>query len=69
MIEIPTRSANVNDVFNAIFTALSLGDANAYGRGRGRAPTGRGVGDVMNLAFRQSEGFDRDNGFAINDRR
>jgi homoserine dehydrogenase len=70
MIENAHPLANVNDVFNAIFIrGSSLGDAMLYGRGAGELPTASAVvGDVMNLAFRNSSGFDRDTDFALNER-
>ena len=62
--------AGVNDVFNAIFIRGSnLGDAMLYGRGAGELPTASAVvGDIMNLAFRPKEGFERDTDFALNQR-
>lgn len=62
--------ATVNDAFNAIFIrGSSLGDAMLYGRGAGEFPTASAVvGDVMNLAFRNGDGFNRDTEFALNDR-
>jgi len=71
MVERSHPLASVNDVFNAIFIrGSSLGDAMLYGRGAGELPTASAVvGDVMNLAFRRGEGFDRDTDFALNDRK
>ena len=63
--------ATVSDAFNAIFIrGSSLGDAMLYGRGAGEFPTASAVvGDVMNLAFRNGDGFNRDTEFALNQRK
>jgi len=60
----------VNDVFNAIFIrGSSLGDAMLYGRGAGELPTASAVvGDIMNLAFSERIGFERDTDFDLNKR-
>ncbi len=70
MVENSHPLATVNDVFNAIFVrGSSLGDAMLYGRGAGELPTASAVvGDVMNLAFRDRGGFERDTDFALNER-
>jgi homoserine dehydrogenase len=70
MVESSHPLASVNDVFNAIFIrGSSLGDAMLYGRGAGELPTASAVvGDVMNLAFRRTPGFDRDTDFTLNQR-
>ena len=70
MIEASHPLASVNDVFNAIFIrGSSLGDAMLYGRGAGEFPTASAVvGDIMNLAFRDRIGFERDTDFDLNKR-
>lgn len=54
--------ASVNDAFNAIYIrGGSVGDVMFYGQGAGEMPTASAVvGDIMNLAFRQGNGFAAD---------
>ncbi|MBN2811923.1 MAG: homoserine dehydrogenase [Spirochaetales bacterium] len=63
--------ASVHDAFNAIFIrGSSLGDSMLYGRGAGELPTASAVvGDVMNLAFRGTQGFSHDTDFALAERK
>ncbi len=63
--------ASVHDAFNAIFIrGSSLGDSMLYGRGAGELPTASAVvGDVMNLAFRGTNGFSHDTDFALAERK
>jgi homoserine dehydrogenase len=70
MIESSHPLASVNDVFNAIYIrGSSLGDAMLYGRGAGEFPTASAVvGDIMNLAFREGIGFERDTDYDLNKR-
>ena len=67
MVENSHPLSSVNDVFNAIYIrGNSLGDSMLYGRGAGELPTASAVaGDIMNLAFRAKEGFQKDTDFNL----